>query len=129
MRPRRHGCAGGDRVAAFAPLAVIFDNVHLQHMSELHIAEIPFEGGGIRFRYARKMSADGTRWVREGLFQAFHPNGVLASEGYYLDGKENGQWRDYHANGQAAAEGTYDDGIEAGVWRYWTADGVPDLNR
>ncbi|MCA1199458.1 hypothetical protein K9B35_15920 [Sphingomonas sp. R647] len=93
-------------------------------MSQLHIAEIPFEDGGIQYRYARKMSADGTHWIREGLFRAFHPNGSLASEGSYVDGQEHGPWRDYHANGQIAAEGEYLDGIETGIWRYWTADGT-----
>ncbi|MFD1874884.1 hypothetical protein [Hymenobacter bucti] len=44
-------------------------------MSELHIAEIPFADGRIRYRYARQLSPDGTRWLRHGLFQAFHPNG------------------------------------------------------
>ena len=96
-------------------------------MSELHIAEFPFEAGGVQYRYARKMSADGTRLIREGLFQAFYPNGVLASEGSYLDGQEDGPWRDYHTNGQIAAEGAYARGIESGVWRYWNADGTPSV--
>jgi len=93
-------------------------------MSELHIAEIPFPDGGIQFRYARKMSADGTRWIREGLFRAFHPNGALASEGCYVDGQEDGLWRDYHDNGQIAAEGEYSRGVETGEWRYWNPDGT-----
>ena len=93
-------------------------------MDELHIAEIPFEDGGPRYRYARRMSADGTRWIREGLFQAFHPNGVLASEGHYRDGVEEGIWRDFHNNGQIAAEGSYSRGVEAGVWRFWNSDGT-----
>ena len=92
-------------------------------MDELHIAEVPFEDGGIRFRYARKMSADGSRWVRHGLFQAFHPNGALASEGTYHDGLEQGVWRDFHDNGQLAAEGSYQSGAQVNGWRYWGRDG------
>ena len=93
-------------------------------MNDLHIAEIPYEDGGIRYRYARRLSADGTRWIRDGLFQEFHPNGKLASEGTYVDGHEDGLWRDYHDNGQIAAEGNYTQGVETGVWRYWDAEGV-----
>ena len=92
-------------------------------MTDLHIAEIPFEDGGIQLRYGRKLSPDGSRWIREGLFRAYHPNGSLASEGTYLDGVEDGVWRDYHDNGQIAAEGEYSQGVEVGVWRYWNADG------
>jgi len=98
-------------------------------MSDLQIAEIPFEEGGIRYRYARKMSADGSRWIREGLFQAFHPNGTLASEGTYREGLEDGAWRDFHENGQLAAEGVYRGGKEAGLWQYWNADGSVDASR
>jgi len=98
-------------------------------MDELHIAEITFEDGGIRFRYARKMSQDGSRWIRDGLFQAFHPNGALASEGSYRDGLEEGEWRDFHENGKCAAEGSYSQGTEVGTWRYWNADGSPDTSK
>ncbi len=69
------------------------------------------------------MAPDGTRWIRHGLFQAFHPNGVLASEGLYQDGMEDGLWRDFHTNGQLAAEGSYSAGEKAEGWRYWGSDG------
>lgn len=94
-------------------------------MTELNIAEIPYEGGGIRYRYSRYLDADGKRWIRHGLFTAYHPNGQLASEGQYIDGVEAGLWRDFHENGQLAAEGEYAHGNEVGVWRYWNEDGTP----
>ncbi|WP_322095088.1 toxin-antitoxin system YwqK family antitoxin [Paraburkholderia bannensis] len=93
---------------------------------DLNIAEIPHESGGIKFRYSRMMSADKTRWIRHGLFSAFHENGVLASEGHYAHGKEEGVWRDFHENGQLAAEGTYLGGEQSGLWRYWSADGAEE---
>jgi antitoxin component YwqK of YwqJK toxin-antitoxin module len=96
-------------------------------MTDLNIAEIPHENGEIRFRYARKMSPDGSRWIRHGLFVAYHPNGAKASEGRYEEGVEQGVWRDYHENGQPAAEGQYDGGAEVGQWRYWNADGQPEV--
>ncbi|HEY9219445.1 MAG TPA: hypothetical protein VIO94_15470 [Phenylobacterium sp.] len=95
-------------------------------MTDLNIAEIPHEDGKVRFRDARKMSPDGTRWIRQGLFVAYHPNGAKASEGTYEEGVEQGVWRDYHENGQLAAEGQYEGGAEVGRWRYWNADGKPE---
>jgi antitoxin component YwqK of YwqJK toxin-antitoxin module len=92
----------------------------------LHIAEIPYESGAIRFRYARYMSVDGTRWVRHGLFVAYHENGQVASEGEYRDGLEEGLWRDYHENGQLAAEGHYHKGKEQGYWRHWSPGGIEE---
>ena len=90
----------------------------------LNIVEIPYDSGELRYRYARYMSANGTNWIRHGLFQAFHKNGKLASEGTYEHGLEHGLWRDYHENGQLAAEGNYDQGTESKDWRFWSNDGV-----
>jgi antitoxin component YwqK of YwqJK toxin-antitoxin module len=92
--------------------------------NELNIAEIPYETGEIRFRYSRYMASDGSKWIRHGLFRAYHKNGTLASEGNYVDGLENGVWRDYHENGRLAAEGTYEKGQEVGLWKYWDGNGV-----
>jgi antitoxin component YwqK of YwqJK toxin-antitoxin module len=93
-------------------------------MEELNIAEIPYESGTIRFRYSRYLSGDGTKWIRHGLFRAFHENGSLASEGNYTDGVEDGLWRDYHENGQLAAEGNYECGVEVDPWRHWDSNGA-----
>ncbi|SFK94605.1 toxin-antitoxin system YwqK family antitoxin [Lysobacter sp. cf310] len=95
-------------------------------MTDLQIAEIPYPSGAVRFRYSRYLSADGSAWVRHGLFCAYHKDGSLASEGNYEHGQEHGQWRDYHTNGQLAAEGSYANGAETGIWRYWSADGSPE---
>jgi antitoxin component YwqK of YwqJK toxin-antitoxin module len=98
-------------------------------MADLEIAEIPYDSGEIRFRYARYLSVDGSRWVRHGLFFAYHSNGQLASEGNYLDGVEHGHWKDFHDNGQLAAEGDYQHGQEVGEWKFWKPDGSPDHSR
>ncbi|WP_201765700.1 hypothetical protein [Xanthomonas vesicatoria] len=74
----------------------------------------------------RYLSADGSAWLRHGLFCAYHGDGSLASEGNYEHGQECGLWRDYHSNGQLAAEGSYANGVEIGVWRYWSSDGSPE---
>jgi antitoxin component YwqK of YwqJK toxin-antitoxin module len=92
----------------------------------LDIAEIPYESGEIHHRYSRYMSVDGTRWVRHGLFVGYHQNGQTKSEGQYVDGLEEGTWRDYYENGQIAAEGCYFKGKEQGYWRFWSATGTEE---
>jgi antitoxin component YwqK of YwqJK toxin-antitoxin module len=94
----------------------------------LNIVEVPHEDGSLGFRYSRYRSRDHKRWIRHGPFQAFHPNGQLASEGAYEDGFENGPWKDYHANGRPSAEGGYRAGKKHGLWRYWDEDGRPEPN-
>ena len=76
----------------------------------LHIAVIPYETGETHFKYSRKLSSDGTQYIRDGLFEEFYPNGALSSSGMYQDGLEEGLWKDYHENGSLAAEGYYHKG-------------------
>jgi len=85
---------------------------------DLELAEILDAEGRLKFRYARYLAQDGSRWIRHGRFEAYHPNGTLASEGEYRDGREHGRWRDYHADGRLAAEGDYAEGEEVGEWAY-----------
>ena len=93
---------------------------------DLHIAEIPYDDGTLKFRYSRYLSNDGSRWVRHGRFEAYHHNGQLASEGLYEHGAENGVWKEYHENGLIAATGTYINGKELSDWKYWDSNGVPE---
>jgi antitoxin component YwqK of YwqJK toxin-antitoxin module len=90
----------------------------------LHIAEILDEGGALKYRYSRYLSPDGQRWIRHGLFVAYHPNGRVATEVTYEHGAEHGPSRDYHPNGVVAAEGHYAGGKQVGEWRYFRDDGT-----
>jgi antitoxin component YwqK of YwqJK toxin-antitoxin module len=92
----------------------------------LDIAEIPYEGGGLRFRYSRYLPEGASEWVNHGLFQSYYPNGQISSEGNYEEGNEEGHWREYHANGRLAAEGHYQAGKEHGRWRFWDEEGRPE---
>lgn len=58
-----------------------------------------------------------------GRFVQYHENGQVASEGNYVNGLEDGVWRDFHPNGQVASEGGYRNGKEEGLWRFWDAEG------
>lgn len=91
--------------------------------ADLNLAEILYDTGEVRYRYSRHLAADGKRWIRHGLFRAYHKNGNLASEGHYQQGTEEGLWRDYHENGRIAAEGYYEGGQEVGAWKHWNDRG------
>jgi len=95
----------------------------LENTLRLNIAEIFYPGGELRYRYARYLSSDGSKWIRHGRFAAFHPNGQLACEGDYVHGVENGAWRDFHENGRLAADGHYANGLETGMWQFWDEHG------
>ena len=92
---------------------------------DLHIAETTFASGAIRYRYARVLSPDGTRWVRHGLFVEYAESGVVVSEGQYLNGREHGAWQDFYPSGRLAARGQYEHGEEVGTWEYWDEQGNP----
>jgi antitoxin component YwqK of YwqJK toxin-antitoxin module len=87
------------------------------------VAEVRYESGALKFRYARRLSGDGTTWVRDGRFVAYFEDGAVASERFYRDGLGTGIWRDYHANGRLAAVGEYRGGVEVGDWKYWNFEG------
>lgn len=90
----------------------------------LNIAEVPYEDGRIRFRFSRRLSDDGMRWVRHGWFTEFHPNSSVASEGEFEDDLESGLWREFYDSGVLAAEGEYRHGKEHGRWRFWNEAGT-----
>lgn len=92
----------------------------------LDIAELLYPSGEVKCRYSRRLSQDGREWVRHGRFVSYHENGVIASEGNYEAGLEEGLWQDFHENGKRAAEGHYLQGKEDGVWRFWNEDGVEE---
>ncbi len=95
----------------------------MEEKNVLYLAEIPYDTGEIHFRYSRKLSEDGTRWIRQGLFTEYYESGQIASTGPYKDGLEHGHWIDYYENGQIAAEGEYAHGEERGTWLYYDENG------
>jgi antitoxin component YwqK of YwqJK toxin-antitoxin module len=42
--------------------------------------------------------------------------GILIQEGYYLHGKEDGEWKFYTSTGELEFTGSYSQGRETGIW-------------
>ena len=64
---------------------------------------------------------------REGVWQAFHPNGQKASEGAYVQGLKSGRWRYWLENGEVESHGEYLNDKRQGDWWIRDVDGVTGL--
>lgn len=60
---------------------------------------------------------------RDGEWFAYHKNGNLCTEAYYLNGKEEGEYKVYHDNGILYYGGKFKNGIRIGEWKFYGEDG------
>ncbi|AWG20593.1 membrane-binding protein [Flavobacterium faecale] len=49
----------------------------------------------------------------------YYENGQVMQEGFFKDGKLQGEWTSYDVNGNKSAVATYDKGQKVGKWFYW----------
>ncbi len=61
--------------------------------------------------------------VKDGPFALYRPSGSKMLEGYYVDGKQNGDWTMWYDNGQKASIDHYKDGIQDGQHIGWYTNG------
>lgn len=52
----------------------------------------------------------------EGATLVYNETGILIQEGYYLHGKEDGEWKFYTVTGELEFTGSYSQGRETGIW-------------
>src|SRR5688572_17566303 len=57
--------------------------------------------------------------IKEGPYTIYYPKSKKAKEGYYHDGKMNGNWRFWYANGQLKDSGRLVKNHLAGRWKTW----------
>ena len=79
-----------------------------------------YENGNIRIINYHKETQRGMEKVK---YEAYHYTGQKASEGTYLNGKEDGLWTYWYENGQKRWEGTVKNGKRNGLWTYWHENG------
>lgn len=60
---------------------------------------------------------------REGAWKAYHPNGKVQTEGFYIDGEEDGEYIVYYDNGKVFYSGEYNKGLCSGVWKFYDKKG------
>ncbi len=81
-----------------------------------------YPSGRLKLRYRVRAGSDG-RWVRDGLFEAFHESGEAAARGHYRDGRLDGPWEQWHPNGRPKSSGRHAAGLKEGVWVWWDEEG------
>jgi hypothetical protein len=65
--------------------------------------------------------------VKDGIFIAYGTGGGKMLEGYYRDGKQDGQWTMWYENGARAAVDHYQGGVQDGPHTSWYANGVKSI--
>ncbi len=60
---------------------------------------------------------------RDGLWKSYYRDGVLWSEGDYIDGVREGKTITYFANGKKYYEGQFKRAQKSGVWKFWNEEG------
>lgn len=58
-----------------------------------------------------------------GTWSTWHADGTIASEGLFIDGRQDGRWTYGHPGGEPAGVGHYRAGIQHGWWTTRAADG------
>ncbi|MBS4039258.1 MAG: hypothetical protein KGZ81_05520 [Flavobacteriales bacterium] len=55
----------------------------------------------------------------DGDYCVYHENGVLATKGFYIKGKEHGKWEEYNEKGNLVARCTYHQGERIKEWEFY----------
>jgi len=85
-------------------------------------AEDKYTDGTMRIqREVIRLSND--RFVNDGPYREFYPDGQPFSEGSYKRGVLHGQWIYWHANGQICKTTVFKDGLPNGSWEVFRKDG------
>lgn len=58
--------------------------------------------------------------IQEGIYREYHKNGNLESLGQYLNDKESGEWLFFAKDGSLVEEGVYVEGKREGLWKYYS---------
>ena len=78
-----------------------------------------YENGNIKNITFHKETPTGIETVK---YEGYYYTGQKASEGTFLNGKEDGLWTYWYENGQKNSEVTYTDGKESGLGTNWHID-------
>jgi uncharacterized protein len=59
-----------------------------------------------------------------GHWRYFNEQGILQSEGDYVNGKKQGTWQEYYPSGKVSSSGLYENDVAVGNWKYFFEDGT-----
>jgi antitoxin component YwqK of YwqJK toxin-antitoxin module len=83
-------------------------------------------GRFIEYYHSGKVYAEGPKsGVRQvGHWRYYDENGVLFSEGDFIEGRKSGVWTEYYKSGKVASLGNYENDAQTGEWKYFYEDGT-----
>jgi antitoxin component YwqK of YwqJK toxin-antitoxin module len=58
----------------------------------------------------------------------FHENGQVMQEGFFKNGKLQGEWTSYDTNGSKMAVANYDQGKKVGKWFHWNSSSLNEVD-
>ena len=61
--------------------------------------------------------------IKEGPFNLFHPKGIIAQSGYFLNNIPNGFWQSWYSNRQLKDSGQIINNQLTGIWKHWYENG------
>lgn len=64
--------------------------------------------------------------IKDGPFALYHPRGIKAVEGTYIDNVRQGLWKAWHRNGQLKDSGMMRNNYLVGTWHSWNQAGKLD---
>lgn len=58
----------------------------------------------------------------------FHDNGKVQQQGFYVNGKLDGQWVSYNEAGNKVSEGNYSNGVKTGTWFFYDGKTLSEIS-
>lgn len=71
------------------------------------------------FDKSGKVLSEGKREGKKMVMKSFHPNGIRFKEGTYIDGLQEGAWKEYNNMGVLVRDETFSAGKQEGEQRYY----------
>ncbi len=71
----------------------------------------------------KKMEGLLVKGQRQGVWKSYYENGMLWSEGEFLNDQRHGFARMFYPGGQKKMTGVYHHGQRAGEWKWWSPEG------
>jgi antitoxin component YwqK of YwqJK toxin-antitoxin module len=91
--------------------------------SDLETTEVKDENGNVIEKYTRRK----TDFAKQGMYQAFSPEGTLMEEANYVNDTLDGERRLYHENGKVQIKEQYDQGQFVGAYQTFYENGQMEL--
>ncbi len=58
----------------------------------------------------------------------YFENGKVQQQGFFKDGKLDGEWISYDSRGNKLSEGTYLNGSKTGKWFFWNGNSLSEVD-